>query len=106
MASIDRPYFRCIVCGHHCEPGFESDDDRRTPPGDGACFQAYGNFGTTLFDPPPSAPESHLEIVVCDWCLIDQAARVRVFMKDGSVGRFEQQIQRVRGPGPRPEERP
>jgi hypothetical protein len=95
------PYFECIVCGHYCEPLSGPGDDRYAPPDDGVCFQAYGNYGTTLFDPSPGAPEKCLEIVVCDWCLIEQAQRVRVFMKDDTVGLFEDQIKKCVGPGPK-----
>lgn len=101
----DRPYFCCLVCGFPLEPTFDDDDDddRQITVYHGLHFQAHGTFGTTVFDPSPNDKADLLEIVVCDWCLIEKQAQVRLFMKDGSIGSFSARIAKTVGPGERPE---
>lgn len=109
---MDRPYFRCIVCNQPLSPSMsiDSDDDCYTPVNDGVHFQAYGNYGSSIFD-LPDPPASHIEVVICDWCLIEKSNQVRLYMKkyeefeEFKVGRFEDQLKGLRGPGPRPEPR-
>ena len=99
----DRPYFRCFACGIPLEPAIEDvGDDRTVPVCPGLHFQAHGNYGCTIFDPGPPSPESHLEIVVCDWCLLERSDRVRLYNKDGTAGPSAELLNRASGPGVKP----
>jgi hypothetical protein len=58
----------CIVCDEQV-PGWPVeylDDYSETYPLGGTVFRAYGNYGSTIFDPMDG---SFIEIVICDSCL-------------------------------------
>jgi len=82
---MSKPYFRCIVCDHQLEPAIDGIDDRIVPVHGGLFFRAFGNYGSTLFDPSPRSAESHLEIVICDPCAVRRQERIRLFLEDGTV---------------------
>jgi hypothetical protein len=94
-------YFHCIVCDRPLRPCFleEGESDLNTSLYRGCQFQFFGAYGTTLFDPAPGDPENHVEIAVCDWCLIAKKDRARVYLKDQSVQPFSECLKSVRGPG-------
>lgn len=97
-------YFHCIVCERPLRAAFgPEEDDRHSPIDMGVHFQAFGNFGSTLFDPGPLDPERYAEVVICDWCLQERVSRVRVYNKDGGTQPFAEAIKDVVGPGPAPQ---
>ena len=62
----------CIMCS----VGLENWDVYPTKtvvhPIGGTVFRAYGNYGSTVFDPIDA---SYLDIVICDGCLTDRMDR-------------------------------
>lgn len=66
----------CIVCKKPLEniqgPALDESENQ---PNDGLAFQSSGHYGTTVFDPMDG---THLEINVCDPCLVQAG-------KDGHV---------------------
>jgi hypothetical protein len=67
----------CIVCGSTLEPVFSAADASGVAspyqPADAVAFSAYGQYGSTVFDPQD---ESQLQINVCDKCLQERKDRV------------------------------
>jgi hypothetical protein len=53
----------CLVCGRELEAVSDKDP---VQPHDAVTFRAYGQFGSTVFDPQDS---SQLYVNVCDACL-------------------------------------
>lgn len=56
----------CIVCGAVPEPAVPADIEQNQPYA-ATVFRAYGQYGSTVFDP---MDRSFLEINVCDSCLV------------------------------------
>lgn len=48
---------------------------------DGLYFMAHGNWASSVFDPSPCSPESHLEIVICDECVTERKDRTKTYNK-------------------------
>ena len=63
----------CIVCGREL---FNVVEGSVNQPSDGLSFSSHGAYGSTVFDPMDG---SHLEINVCDKCLMRQGDRKRVY---------------------------
>lgn len=65
----------CIVCGEAIRSAVSARlmQDLREPPMDAVAFNAYGNYGSRLFD---SMGREKLEICVCDRCLDKHSDRV------------------------------
>lgn len=67
----------CIRCGKtlttDSPPGWSEDG----PLNDGLLFIAYGNYGSTVFDPQGNGDE-YLVVVLCDGCAVSEAARQNV----------------------------
>ena len=62
----------CIVCDATLERAFpsipgEEDKGIFNQPYKGTCFHAYGQYGSTVYD--PFDPAQSLEIAVCDDCM-------------------------------------
>ena len=83
-------------------PCFPGKDDSNIPADNCVHFQACGNYGSSIFDPSPREGIHHIEIVICDWCLVKNKDRVRLYLDDG-IGSFEDRIlRRTRPLPPRP----
>jgi hypothetical protein len=65
----------CIVCGAVLREALP--DHSENQPNDGVYAVISGNYGSTVFDPFDG---THLEIVVCDPCLIKAGIRDRVLV--------------------------
>lgn len=69
---MSTPALPCIVCGSELDNvGIETEVNQ---PYAGTAFTSYGHYGSTVFDP---MDRSHLEINVCDNCLVANAGRAR-----------------------------
>lgn len=98
----DKPYFRCFCCGLQLAPVIPphpEGDDRTTPIDNGTHWRTSGNFGSTIHDGPEG---DEIEIVICDWCVMERADRARVYLRDGSIKSAD--FSGVRGPGARPQQ--
>jgi len=71
MSNLDT----CFVCGA------EFDQSHVSGPKDwpGVVFVATGNWGSTIFDPPPFEPQAMLKIRICDKCVVDRQSRLVEF---------------------------
>jgi len=63
----------CIACGRELEAAFSASDRAERQPADAVMFYAYGQYGSTVFDPQD---ESQLQVNVCDPCLLERRDRV------------------------------
>lgn len=67
---------RCFVCGDRLKLCWEGDPEQY----DGTVFNAFGNYGSGLFDPmsprSSTSPRDSLMIHVCDECLGSRRDRV------------------------------
>ena len=68
----------CFKCGVELRQATHGTDDRQ--PSGGTVFRAYGNYGSTVYDPGGSMLGSDrrewLEINICDNCLVNGPGRV------------------------------
>lgn len=78
----------CIRCGKALTPS--GPDFASTPPGDALIFMARGNYGSTIYD--PQSEMEYLIVVICDPCVVAQAA-------GGNVMRVQKRV----APPPRQE---
>lgn len=67
----------CIVCDRMFESALPDDGLRHNQPSSGLCFHAFGQYGTTVFDPMDGC---YLEINVCDKCIVAAAERSAVLI--------------------------
>lgn len=72
---------QCVICARKLgqEPPRQFGDPAiLSSVYDGLRFRAHGNFGSTVFDPPPMSDE-FIEIIVCDKCIqeLSDLGRVR-----------------------------
>lgn len=67
----------CIVCGRQFTLSCPAVDPDTVPepgqPHDAVTFYAYGQYGSTVFDPQD---ESQIRVNVCDPCLLERKDRV------------------------------
>jgi hypothetical protein len=70
---MDKP-LPCIICGVELAPSFRGHGPQHIP-SQGTMFEAHGNYGSTVWDPPVSGSRS-LTINVCDKCLVENVERV------------------------------
>lgn len=71
--SSDLRKLNCIVCSVELENwGYVYPNKKVVHPIDGTVFRAYGNYGSTVFDPMDA---SYLDVVICDRCLTDRMDR-------------------------------
>lgn len=68
----------CFVCGKKLERALPSESNELSnQPHDATMFGAYGNYGSTVWDPfPATVARKYLEINICDDCLVARADRV------------------------------
>lgn len=79
----------CIVCGKELDECFNQAGMTGTvnQPSDGTAFNTWGHYGSTVYDPCiPNQPD-HIEVNVCDRCLVRAASQGRVlhFQKPGDT---------------------
>lgn len=77
----------CVICGCVPELAFPVSDLMADDPGQpygATVFIAYGQYGSTVFDPPPYAglPSTYLQLNICDQCLVRAAQRKQVLLVD------------------------
>lgn len=66
----------CFACGASLEPVFSRkilEDKAPWQPADAVMFYAYGQYGSTVFDPQD---DSQININICDPCLLAHKDRV------------------------------
>lgn len=69
----------CFVCGREFESAVPEDvrGEYSNQPYKGTTFQSHGQYGSTVFDPPPTHHvRDQLEINICDLCLLIRKRRV------------------------------
>lgn len=66
----------CIKCDKQSEPSHPNLESNE--PYAATIFVAYGNYGSTVFDPIMPNNPLHLEINVCDDCLREAIAKDQV----------------------------
>jgi hypothetical protein len=66
----------CLCCGRKFTTEGPQDWDD-APPSEGLLFIARGNYGSTVYDPPPGH-EEYLLVVICDQCILDAAGKQNV----------------------------
>lgn len=64
----------CIICGKILHEVWEQSSNNQ--PSDGVCAVIPGQYGSTVFDPMSSG--EHLEINLCDKCLVEAGEKGRV----------------------------
>ena len=77
----------CVICGNAPEPVFpdnwgESPDEPPQPYG-ATIFIAYGQYGSTVFDPPVTDTMdngTYLQLNICDRCLVRAGAQGQVLL--------------------------
>jgi len=67
----------CFKCGKALAPVDSDDEETFIVPRGGVIFTAHGNYGSRIWDPPITSP-TFLRLYICDACLQDGAAEVRV----------------------------
>jgi hypothetical protein len=67
----------CFKCGKALAPVDSDDEEMFIVPRGGVIFTAHGNYGSRIWDPPITSP-TFLRLYICDACLQDGAAEVRV----------------------------
>lgn len=69
----------CIVCAKEVDNWvYESQDRKHTievHPMSGLHFRAYGNYGSTIFDPVGTGES--LDVAICDLCIMKNLDKVR-----------------------------
>ncbi|GAF95101.1 unnamed protein product [marine sediment metagenome] len=70
--------FKCFCCGKSIEVELDTSPTCWNPAYDALWFRAYGNFGSTIFDPLPTGRKGteFLQIVICDGCVLKGAHTV------------------------------
>ncbi len=63
----------CFACGAPLQPAFSKLESSAAQPCDAVMFYAYGQYGSTVFDPQD---DSQLQINICDACLLNNRHRV------------------------------
>lgn len=67
----------CLVCGRTLVSAFGPGGGRQ--PSEAVMFLAYGNYGSTVYDPLVSqAGRQWLEVNVCDACLLKAGQQGRI----------------------------
>lgn len=74
MTDKENHTLPCFACGQPLEPSVPSQVKRNQPYG-GTTFRAYGQYGSTVFDPFHGSRE-FLELNICDRCLVTNADRI------------------------------
>ncbi len=74
---MNKIQLRCMCCDRILE-GEKWDDNPLSihPVYDGLIFRSNGNFGSTIFDPMPIGNEEFLQVVICDFCVMQRDERV------------------------------
>lgn len=67
--------YNCFCCDKIIEVEPDTSPTCWNPAYNALWFRAYGNFGSTIFDPLPPYNKSSefLQIVICDACIIKKA---------------------------------
>jgi hypothetical protein len=67
----------CFKCSKKLEPAFIHIEDIVNHPYGGTVFISYGQYGSTVWDPPVSSSHgTFLEINICDECLVKNRQQV------------------------------
>lgn len=66
----------CFICGKSLETPAHDNPTTWSPVMDGLWFRAYGNFGSTVFD--PISGEHFLRICICDKCILERQKQISV----------------------------
>jgi len=64
---FDGEIVKCFVCGNELGTSESADPTVLTAVDGGLWFRAYGNYGSTVFDPMPD--DGFLRIAICDQCI-------------------------------------
>jgi hypothetical protein len=71
---------RCFCCDKSIQTDIRDEDSPTTlyPAYDALWFRAYGNFGSTLFDPIPgqNRKDAFLQILICDECVARKSEQI------------------------------
>lgn len=77
---------KCIICKKGLDPVFPDIDEDCHQPSNGLMFISYGNYGSTVFDPPGSTANlTFLQTCICDACIIVNKEFVFLVRKTPSV---------------------
>lgn len=68
--------FKCFSCNRVIESDMDKNPTTISPAYGGLWFRATGNYGSSVFDPPPELDDEFLQIVICDNCIKRKASRV------------------------------
>lgn len=79
MSEVIKP-LPCIVCERTLGSALPERFDGANQPYAGTVFYAYGQYGSTIFDP---MDETFLEVNICDDCL-DKKARRGFILRGGN----------------------
>lgn len=76
----------CFSCGKKLDSVF--NDDESFQPLDGVYFHSVGNYGSTQID-GLERKKHHVEIYVCDECIVGKAYKIDVCEKDKFICKYE-----------------
>lgn len=73
MEKDARTPLPCFACGEQLQPVFTNVTIGSEQPAEAVGFYAYGQYGSTVFDPQD---DSQIQINICDPCLLRNKERV------------------------------